>query len=58
MTSMVLGDSTLRSLTPSVNAPLHTQYIVMSTRLHKGTKIIPCFLLHGHVLYIGELQVG
>jgi len=55
---MVLGDSTLRSLTPSVNAPLHTQCIVMSTRLHKGTKIIPCFLLHGHVLHIGELQVG
>jgi len=23
---MVLGDSTLRSLTPSVNAPLHTIY--------------------------------
>jgi hypothetical protein len=31
MTSMVLGDSTLESLTPNVNAPLETLIIISKT---------------------------
>jgi hypothetical protein len=31
MTSMVLGDSTLESLTPSVNAPLEALIIISKT---------------------------
>jgi hypothetical protein len=32
MTSMVLGDSTLESLTPSVNAPLEQKHMLLHTR--------------------------